>query len=41
MEALLLEKIMNPEYDVTGSSKGKAVIFAVSALLKMESVQKQ
>jgi hypothetical protein len=37
MESLLLEKIMNPQVDVTGSSKGKAVIDAVSALLKMES----
>ena len=40
MEALLLEKIMNPEVDVNASQKGKAVIDAVSALLKMESVQR-
>ena len=38
METLLLEKIMNPEVDVNASQKGKAVIDAVSALLKMESV---
>jgi HrpA-like RNA helicase len=39
METLLLEKIMNPEVDVNGSQKGRAVIDAVSALLKLESVQ--
>jgi len=36
MEALLLEKIMSPTVDVAGSSKGRAVIEAVTALLKME-----
>ena len=36
MEALLLEKIMDPAIDVASSSKGKAVIEAVSSLLKME-----
>jgi len=36
MEALLLEKIMDPTVDVAESSKGKAVIEAVTALLKME-----
>jgi len=36
MEALLLEKIMDPAIDVAGSKKGKAVIEAVSSLLKME-----
>jgi HrpA-like RNA helicase len=40
MENLLLEKIMDPEVDVNASLKGKAVIDAVSALLKMESVQR-
>lgn len=39
METLLLQKIMDPEVDVNASQKGKAVIDAVSALLKMESVQ--
>jgi len=39
MEALLLEKIMDPEIDVDATRKGKAVIDAVSALLKMESIQ--
>jgi hypothetical protein len=39
METLLLEKIMNPEVDVNGSQKGRAVIDAVSALLKLESAQ--
>eukprot|EP00804_Cyclotella_cryptica_P008661 CCRYP_020114-RE/>CCRYP_020114-RE protein AED:0.18 eAED:0.18 QI:30/0.83/0.71/1/0.83/0.85/7/67/1794 len=38
IEALLLEKIMNPKLDVSGTSKGMAVIGAVSALLKMESI---
>jgi len=37
MEALLLEKIMNPQEDVTGSSRGKAVIEAVRFLLTAES----
>mmetsp|Transcript_12360 Transcript_12360/g.19571 ORF Transcript_12360/g.19571 Transcript_12360/m.19571 type:complete len:428 (-) Transcript_12360:972-2255(-) len=36
MEALLLEKIMDPSVDVAESSKGRAVIEAVTALLKME-----
>jgi len=36
MEALLLEKIMDPAIDVASSKKGKAVIEAVSSLLKME-----
>ena len=39
METLLLEKIMNPEVDVNSSRKGRAVIDAVSALLKMESAK--
>lgn len=38
IEALLLETIMNPQLDVSGTSKGKAVIDTVSALLKMESI---
>jgi len=36
MEALLLEKIMDPSVDVASSAKGRAVIEAVTALLKME-----
>ncbi len=37
MEALLLEKIMNPQEDVTESQKGKAVIEAVRFLLTVQS----
>ena len=36
LEALLLEKIMDPSIDVAESRKGRAVIDAVAALLKME-----
>jgi HrpA-like RNA helicase len=36
MEDLLLEKIMDPSVDVANSPKGRAVIEAVTALLKME-----
>ena len=36
LEALLLEKIMDPSIDVAESQKGRAVIDAVAALLKME-----
>lgn len=36
MEALLLEKIMDPSVDVAASSRGRAVIEAVTTLLKME-----
>lgn len=36
MENLLLEKIMDPSVDVAESPKGRAVIDAVAALLKME-----
>ena len=36
MEALLLEKILDPTVDVSESAKGKAVIEAVAALLGME-----
>lgn len=36
MESLLLEKIMDPKIDVAESPKGRAVIDAVAALLKME-----
>ena len=39
MEALLLQKIMNPNMDVTGSPKGKAIIEAVGTLLKMEGIK--
>ena len=37
MEALLLEKIMDPSIDISGSGKGRAVIDSVATLLKMES----
>ena len=37
MEALLLEKIMDPKLDVAGSDKGRGVIEAVTTLLEMES----
>jgi hypothetical protein len=36
LEALLLEKIMDPSIDVAESQKGRAVIDAVATLLKME-----
>lgn len=36
MEALLLEKILNPTIEVAESPKGRAVIEAVATLLKME-----
>lgn len=37
MEALLLEKIMDPSIDMAGSVKGRAVIDSVTSLLKMET----
>ena len=37
MEALLLEKILNPSIDIAGSVKGRAVIDSVTQLLKMET----
>lgn len=37
MEALLLEKIMDPSIDIAGSVKGRAVIDSVTSLLKMET----
>ena len=37
LEALLLEKIMDPSIDVAESQKGRAVIDAVATLLKMEA----
>lgn len=37
MEALLLEKIMDPSIDIAGSVKGRAVIDSVTYLLKVET----
>ena len=37
MEALLLEKIMDPSIDIAASLKGKAVIDSVASLLQMET----
>jgi len=37
MESLLLEKIMDPSIDISGSVRGKAVIDSVTSLLNMET----
>ncbi|KAL3807673.1 hypothetical protein ACHAXA_000319, partial [Cyclostephanos tholiformis] len=39
LEALLLEKIMDPSIDISESQKGRAVIASVSSLLKFESAK--
>ena len=39
LEALLLEKIMDPSMDIAESRKGRAVIASVSSLLQLEGVK--
>ncbi len=37
MEALLLQKILDPSIDISATVKGKAVIDSVTSLLQMET----